>query len=60
MSKGNILSAARTPIGKFLGSLSPFSAPKLGGFAIKAAVERAGVEKERMEAVIMVQVVQAG
>ena len=60
MSKGYILSAARTPIGKFLGSLSPFSAPKLGGFAIKAAVERAGVEKERIDEVIMGQVVQAG
>src|SRR4051794_30086296 len=37
-----IVSAARTPIGKFLGGLSPLSAPELGAIAIRAAVERAG------------------
>ena len=40
-----ILSAARTPIGKFQGALSGLAAPRLGAVAIKAAVERAGLQK---------------
>ena len=55
-----ILSAARTPIGKFQGSLSSISATQLGAIAIKAAVERAGINPEDIEEVIMGNVVQAG
>jgi acetyl-CoA C-acetyltransferase len=39
-----IISAARTPTGKFQGSLKPFTAPELGAIAIKEAVKRAGVD----------------
>ncbi|MEN8163599.1 MAG: acetyl-CoA C-acetyltransferase [Acidobacteriota bacterium] len=55
-----ILSAARTPIGSFLGSLSTVPAPRLGAVAIKAALERAGVAPEQVEQVIMGNVLQAG
>jgi acetyl-CoA C-acetyltransferase len=55
-----ILSAARTPIGKFQGSLSSIPAPELGAVAVKAAVERAGIKPEEIEEVIMGNVVQAG
>ncbi|MDY3555654.1 acetyl-CoA C-acyltransferase [Gemmata sp. JC717] len=55
-----ILSAARTPIGKFLGGLSDLPAPKLGAVAIAEAVKRAGVKPEQVEDVIMGNVVQAG
>ena len=55
-----IVSAARTPIGKFLGALSALSAPDLGGIAIKAALQRAGVPIEDVEQVIMGNVVQGG
>jgi acetyl-CoA C-acetyltransferase len=55
-----ILSAARTPIGKFQGSLSSVPAPELGAIAVKAAVERAGINPEQIEEVIMGNVVQAG
>src|SRR3569833_636455 len=41
-----IVSAVRTPIGRFLGGLSPLSAPELGGIAIRAAVERAGIDSK--------------
>lgn len=60
MSKGYILSAVRTPIGKFLGTLAPFPATKLGGIAVKEAVKRAGVDPNTIDEVIMGQVVQAG
>ena len=63
MSKENeavILSAARTPIGKFQGSLASIPAPQLGAFAVKAAVERAGINPEEIEEVIMGNVVAAG
>ncbi len=60
MSKGYILSAARTPIGKFMGSLSGFPATKLGAFAIKEAVKRAGIDGSEVSEVIMGQVVPAG
>ena len=63
MSKENeavILSAARTPIGKFQGSLSSLPATELGAIAVKAAVERAGINPEEIEEVIMGNVVQAG
>ncbi|MBX7154300.1 MAG: acetyl-CoA C-acetyltransferase [Bacteriodetes bacterium] len=55
-----IISAARTPIGAFMGSLSGFSAPQLGAVAIKAAVERAGVNPADVSEVIMGNVLTAG
>jgi len=55
-----IVSAARTPIGKFLGGLAPLTAPELGAIAIRAAVERAGVDLMQIEEVIMGNVIQGG
>ncbi|QHF96907.1 MULTISPECIES: acetyl-CoA C-acetyltransferase [Streptomyces] len=55
-----IVAGARTPMGRLLGSLKPFSGADLGGFAIKAALERAGVRGDQVEYVIMGQVLQAG
>jgi acetyl-CoA C-acetyltransferase len=55
-----ILSAVRTPIGKFQGVLSGFSATQLGAIAVKAAVERAGINPQEIEEVIMGNVVSAG
>jgi len=55
-----ILSAARTPVGKFQGSLSSVPATQLGAIAVKAAVERAGINPAEIEEVIMGNVVQAG
>src|SRR5262252_9037820 len=55
-----IVSAARTPIGKFLGALSSFSATELGSIAIREAVRRAGVPGDQIEEVIMGNVVSAG
>src|SRR6266566_3394739 len=55
-----ILSAARTPIGRFLGGLSPLAAPALGAIAIKAALERAGLPVTEVQEVIMGNVIQAG
>ena len=55
-----ILSAARTPIGKFGGALSTTPATDLGAVAIRAAVERSGIAPERIDEAIMGQVLQAG
>jgi acetyl-CoA C-acetyltransferase len=55
-----IVSAARTPMGGFLGDLAPLSAPQLGSAAIKAAVERAGIKPEQVEEVVFGNVLQAG
>src|SRR5687767_1010399 len=55
-----IVSAARTPIGKFLGVLAPLSAPELGAVAIRAALERAGIDGAEVQEVIMGNVVQGG
>ncbi len=55
-----IISAVRTPTGKFQGALKNFTAPELGAFAIKAAVERAGINPAEVDEVIMGCVVQAG
>ena len=55
-----LLSAARTPIGKFLGGLNELSAPQLGGLAIAEAIRRANVPPARVDEVIMGNVVQAG
>jgi len=55
-----IVSGARTPMGRLLGGLKDFSAADLGGVAIKAALERAGISGDQVEYVIMGQVIQAG
>jgi acetyl-CoA C-acetyltransferase len=55
-----IVSAVRTPIGRFLGGLSPLSAPELGAIAIREAVKRAGVAPDEIEEVIMGNVIQGG
>jgi len=55
-----ILSAARTPIGKFGGGLSAVPATELGATAIRAAVQRAGIDPASVDEVIMGQVIQAG
>ncbi|WP_283137292.1 acetyl-CoA C-acetyltransferase [Rhizohabitans arisaemae] len=60
MSTSVIVAGARTPVGRLLGSLSGFPAVRLGGIAIKAALDRAGVEPGQVEYVIMGQVLQAG
>jgi len=60
MEKPVILSAVRTPIGKFMGGLTPLSAPELGAIAIKEAVRRAGIEPKQVDEAIMGNVVQAG
>ena len=60
MSDVYILSAARTPIGKFGGGLSTTPATQLGAIAIRAAVERAGVAPESIDEAFMGQVIQAG
>ncbi|RZJ04797.1 MAG: acetyl-CoA C-acetyltransferase [Brevundimonas sp.] len=54
-----IVSAARTPVGSFLGGLSSLSAAKLGEVAIKAALERAGVKPEEVDEVVLGHVLQA-
>ena len=60
MSRSVIVSGARTPMGRLLGSLKDFSAADLGGVAIKAALERAGISGDQVDYVIMGQVLQAG
>jgi len=60
MASSVIVAGARTPMGKLLGALTPFSGADLGGFAIKAALERAGVVADQVDYVIMGQVLQAG
>jgi acetyl-CoA C-acetyltransferase len=60
MPKTVILSSARTPIGKMGGALAPLSAVELGGIAIAAALERAGVAPDQVDHVVMGTVLQAG
>lgn len=60
MSDAVIISAARTPVGKFQGALKGFTAPELGAIAIREAVKRAGVDPAKVDEVIMGCVVQAG
>ncbi len=60
MQEPVIISAARTPIGKFQGALKPLSATQLGSVVVKAAVERAGLAPEQIDEVIMGNVVSAG
>jgi acetyl-CoA C-acetyltransferase len=60
MPKTVILSAARTPVGKLGGGLSSLKAPELGGIAIEAALDRAGVAGDQVDHVVMGTVLQAG
>jgi len=60
LNEAVIISAARTPVGKFLGSLKGFSAPQLGSIVVREAVKRAGVKPEDVDEVIMGCVIQAG
>ncbi|MGH9844374.1 MAG: acetyl-CoA C-acetyltransferase [Blastocatellia bacterium] len=55
-----IISATRTAIGKFQGSLKPFTAPQLGSIAVRAAIERAGLDPAQVDEVIMGCVLQSG
>ena len=59
MKEVYIMSAVRTPLGSFGGALKDFSATKLGAFAIKAALEKAGIKPEQVDDVIMGCVLQA-
>lgn len=60
MNKVVIVSAVRTPIGSFMGALSTIPAPKLGAVAIKGALDKIGLSPEKVEEVLMGNVVQAG
>jgi acetyl-CoA C-acetyltransferase len=60
MAQPVLVAGARTPIGKMLGSLSGLTAPELGGTAVRAALERAGITGDQVDAVILGNVVQAG
>jgi acetyl-CoA C-acetyltransferase len=60
MAGSVIVAGARTPIGKLSGALAGFTAMELGGFAIKAALERAGLTPEEIDYVFMGQVIGAG
>ncbi len=60
MREAFIIAAARTPIGKFQGSLSPFSAVALGAIATREAVRRAGLDPEVVDEIIMGNVISAG
>ncbi|MHC4452991.1 MAG: acetyl-CoA C-acetyltransferase [Planctomycetota bacterium] len=60
MRNAVIVGAARTAMGKFQGSLARFTAPELGAIAVKAALERAGVEPGQVDEVILGNVLQAG
>jgi acetyl-CoA C-acetyltransferase len=55
-----ILSAVRTPIGKFMGGLSPLSAPELGAKVVAESVRRAGIDPTQVDEAVMGNVVQAG
>ena len=59
MKEVYIMSTARTPIGSFGGSLSAYSAPKLGSIAIKGAIERAGIKPQDVQEVFMGNVLSA-
>ena len=60
MTQPVLVAGARTPVGKLLGSLSALTAPELAGRAIAAALERAGITGDQVDAVIMGNVIQAG
>jgi acetyl-CoA C-acetyltransferase len=60
MTRSVIIAGARTPIGRFRGSLAGFDAVDLGAIAIRAALDRSGVSPGQVEYVIMGHVIQAG
>ena len=60
LNEAVIIGAARTPVGKFLGSLKGFSAPELGVLVVRESVKRAGIKPEDVDEVIMGCVIQAG
>ena len=60
MKEAVIISAARTPVGKFQGSLAPFAAPQLGAMAVREAIRRAGIEVAQVDVCVMGCVLQAG
>src|SRR5687768_6069639 len=60
MKEAVIISAVRTPIGKFQGLLKPLSANQLGAAVVKAAVQRGGIAPEQIDEVIMGNVLSAG
>ena len=60
LNEAVIISAARTPVGKFLGSLKGFSATELGAIVVRESVKRAGIKAEDVDEVIMGCVIQAG
>src|SRR6187399_3210171 len=60
MKEPVIIGAVRTPIGKFQGSLKPFTAPQLGSLVVRAACERAGLNPADVDEVIMGNVISAG
>ena len=53
LNEAVIISAARTPVGKFLGSLKGFTAPELGAIAVRESVKRAGIKPEEVDEVIV-------
>ena len=60
MNQAVIISAARTPVGRFLGGLGSIPAPKLGAVAVSAAIERAGISVDDVDEVLMGNVLSAG
>jgi acetyl-CoA C-acetyltransferase len=60
MRESVIISAVRTPTGKFLGALKDFTAPQLGALAVREAVARAGIDPASVDECIMGNVIQAG
>ena len=60
MRESVIVSAVRTPTGKFLGALKQFTAPELGAMAVREAVRRAGIDSASVDECIMGNVIQAG
>jgi acetyl-CoA C-acetyltransferase len=60
LNEAVIISAARTPVGKFLGSLKGFKATELGAIVVRESVKRAGIKPEEVDEVIMGCVIQAG
>ncbi|MGH3019604.1 MAG: acetyl-CoA C-acyltransferase, partial [Gaiellaceae bacterium] len=60
MARSVIVSAVRTPFGKLGGGLRDHAAPQLGAVAIRAGLDRAGIENDEVEYVIMGQVLQGG
>ena len=55
-----IISGCRTPVGKFQGSLSDFTAPQLGAIVVREAVKRAGLDPAQVDECVMGNVVSAG